>query len=165
MWIVVKYDKKKIGLLVNELKNKFDDNLKIYNPKFKAKFKIKNKTIENEFNLLRDYLFCYHKDFDNPYFINILKFTKGVNNFVDGYKSSQKDIEQFINRCKKSENSSGYLTNSFYNLFENSKFKFNSGIFSNFIFKIVNLQKNKMNILLGNLKITTEKEKFILKSI
>ena len=74
MWIVVKYDKKKIGLLVNELKNKFDDNLKIYNPKFKANIKLKNKTIENEFNLLRDYLFCYHKDFDNPYFVNILKF-------------------------------------------------------------------------------------------
>ena len=112
-----------------------------------------------------DYLFCYHENFDKPYFVNILKFTKGVKNFIEGYKSSQKDIEQFIHRCKNSENSSGYLTNSFYNLYENSKFKFNSGVFSNFIFEIVNLQKNKMNILLGNLKITTEKEKFILKSI
>ena len=165
MWIVVKYDKKKIGSLINELKIKFNDKLRIYNPKFKTKFKFKNKTIENELSLLGDYLFCYHENFDKPYFVNILKFTKGVKNFIEGYKSSQKDIEQFIHRCKNSENSSGYLTNSFYKLFENSKFKFNSGVFSNFIFEIVNLQKNKMNILLGNLKITTEKEKFILKSI
>ena len=63
------------------------------------------------------------------------------------------------------EDKEGYLTNKFYNLYENSSFKFNSGIFANFIFKIINLRKNKMNILLGNLRATTRKEKFILKSI
>ena len=68
-------------------------------------------------------------------------------------------------RCRKSENKEGYLTNKFYNLYKNSKFKFNSGLFSNFVFEIINLQKNKINLLLGNLKITTEKDKFIFKSI
>ena len=165
MWIVLKYEKKKIGILINELKKKFNNGLEIYNPKFKKKLKMRNKIIVNELSLLGDYLFCYHKNFNNPNTINILKFTKGIKDFIHGYKSSQNEIKDFINRCRKSENTEGYLTNNFYNLYENSKFKFNSGIFSNFTFKIINLQKNKMNILLGNLRITTEKEKFILKSI
>ena len=97
--------------------------------------------------------------------INSLKFTKGLKDFVHGCRYSQNDIKEFINRCRNSENEEGYLTNKFYNLYKNSKFKFNSGLFSNFVFKIINLQKNKINILLGNLKITTEKEKFIFKSI
>ena len=165
MWIVLKYKKKNLGILVSELKRRFDNSLEIYNPKFKTKFKIRNKIIINELSLLNDYLFCYHKNFINPNSTNILKFIKGIKGFINGYKSSQKDIKEFIYRCRKSENKSGYLTNNFYDLYTNTKFQFNSGIFANFIFKIVNLQKNKMNILLGNLKITTEKEKYILKSI
>ena len=99
MWIVVKYDKKKIGSLINELKVKFNNNLKIYNPKFKAKFRFKNKTVENELSLLGDYLFCYHKNFNNPYFVNILKFTKGVKNLKDVPTNAKKYIsglEKFI---------------------------------------------------------------------
>ena len=112
-----------------------------------------------------DYLFCYHNEFNNPNVINSLKFTKGLKDFIYGYRYSQDDIKEFISRCRKSENEEGYLTNKFYNLYKNSQFKFNSGLFSNFVFKIINLQKNKINILLGNLKITTEKEKFIFRSI
>ena len=164
MWVVIKYERKKIGILINELKKRFN-NLKIYDPKFRTKLKFKNRIVENELSLLGDYLFCYHENFENPNFIKILRFTRGIKLLIEGYKCSQKDIKDFIYRCKKSENSSGYLTNSFYNLYENSNFKFNSGIFSNFIFKIIRLQKNKMDILLGNLKITTEKEKFILNRI
>ena len=164
MWVVIKYEKKKMSLLINELKKKFN-NFKIYNPKFKTKLKFKDRIVVNELSLLGDYLFCYHENFENPNSIKVLKFTKGIKSFIEGYKSSQKDIADFIYRCKKSENSSGYLTNSFYNLYENSRYKFNSGIFSNFIFKIIKLQKNKMDILLGNLKITTGKEKFILNRI
>ena len=165
MWIVLKYEKRKIGILINELKKKFNDDLEIYNPKFQTKLKMKNKIIVNELSLLGDYLFCYHENFSNPNAINLLKFTKGIKDFINGYKSSQSDIKEFINRCRKSENREGYLTNKFYDLHENSKFRFGSGAFSNFIFKIINLQKNRMNILIGNLRVSTQKEKFIFKSI
>jgi|TARA_B100001093_G_C26804127_1_gene1004737 hypothetical protein len=165
MWIILRYEKKKIEYLVNELKKKFNTNLEIYNPKFKTNLKFKNKFITSELTLLGDYLFCHHKEFNNPNMINSLKFTKGLKDIVHGCRHSQNDIKEFINRCRNSENEEGYLTNKFYNLYKNSKFKFNSGLFSNFVFKIINLQKNKINILLGNLKITTEKEKFIFKSI
>ena len=165
MWIILRYKKNNFQFLINDLRRKFNNNIEIYNPKFKTNLSIKNKFITSELTLLGDYFFCYHKEFNNPNIIYSLKFTKGLKDFIKGYKFSQKDIQDFIKRCRKSENEEGYLTNKFYNLYKNSKFKFNSGLFSNFIFKIVNLQKNKINLLLGNLKITTEKEKFIFKSI
>ena len=165
MWIILRYKKNNFQFLINVLKEKFQNDLEIYNPKFKTNLRVKNKLITNELTLLGDYFFCYHKEFNNPNIINSLKFTKGLKDFIQGYKFSQKDIQDFIKRCRKSENDEGYLTNKFYNLYKNKKFKFNSGLFSNFVFEIINLQKNKINLLLGNLKITTEKEKFIFKSI
>ena len=165
MWVILRYKKNNFQFLINDLRKKFKSDLEIYNPKFKTNLSIKNKFISSELTLLGDYFFCYHKEFNNSNIIYSLKFTKGLKDFIQGYKFSQKDIQDFIKRCRKSENEEGYLTNKFYNLYKNSKFKFNSGLFSNFIFKIVNLQKNKINLLLGNLKITTEKEKFIFKSI
>ena len=101
MWIVLKYEKRKIGILINELKKKFNDDLEIYNPKFQTKLKMKNKIIVNELSLLGDYLFCYHENFSNPNAINLLKFTKGIKDFINGYKSSQSDIKEFINRLSK----------------------------------------------------------------
>ena len=165
MWIILRYKKNNFQFLINVLKEKFKKDLEIYNPKFKTNLRVKNRLITNELTLLGDYFFCYHKEFNNPNIINSLKFTKGLKDFIQGYKFSQKDIQDFIKRCRKSENEEGYLTNKFYNLYKNTKFKFNSGLFSNFVFEIINLQKNKINLLLGNLKITTEKEKFIFKSI
>ena len=165
MWIILRYKKNNFQFLINDLRKKFKNNLEIYNPKFKTNLSVKNKFITSELTLLGDYFFCHHKEFNNPNIINSLKFTKGLKDFIKGYKFSQKDIQDFIMKCRKSENKEGYLTNKFYNLYKNSKFKFNSGLFSNFVFEIINLQKNKIKLLLGNLKITTEKEKFIFKSI
>ena len=165
MWVILRYKKNNFKFLINDLKKKFKNDLEIYNPKFKINSRVKNKFITSELSLLGDYFFCHHKEFNNPNIINSLKFTKGLKDFIKGYKFSQNDIQDFIRRCRKSENKEGYLTNKFYDLYKNSKFKFNSGLFSNFVFKIINLQKNKINLLLGNLKITTEKEKFIFKSI
>ena len=122
---------------------------------------MKNKIIVNELSLLGDYLFCYHENFNNPNAINLLKFTKGIKDFINGYKSSQNDIKDFINRCRKSENGEGYLTNKFYDLHENSKFRFGSGVFSNFIFKIINLQKNKIDILLDNIKVKINRSQYL----
>jgi hypothetical protein len=165
MWVVLRYEKKKLQILIQELKRKFNTNLTIYNPKFKIKLKKKNKYIINKPSLLGDYLFCYNNNFCNSEPIEALKFTKGVKNLINGYISSQNEIKEFISKCRKSENKDGYLTNKIFNLYKNSKFKFSSGSFTNFMFKIVNLQKNKMNILIGNLNVTTKKDKFIFEKI
>ena len=89
-----------------------------------------------------------------------MKFTKGLKYFLSGFSQSQKDIEKFIHKCKESENKYGYLTQSFYEICKNTNYRFSSGPFTEKIFKIINLQKNKIDILLGNIKITTDKKEF-----
>ena len=43
-----------------------------------------------------------------------------------------------------------------------SKFyKFNTGSFANKIFKVLSLQKNKLSIMMGNLRSTINKNEFI----
>ena len=105
-----------------------------------------NKLIYKEFNLLGDYLFCFHKSFNNFSTINKLKFTKGLKYFLTGFVQSQEEIKKFIEKCKESENEEGYLSQNFFELYVNSKYQFSSGPFTEMIFKVVELQKNKINI-------------------
>ena len=165
MWIILRYKKNNFQFLINVLKEKFQNDLEIYNPKFKTNLRVKNKLITNELTLLGDYFFCYHKEFNNPNIINSLKFTKGLKDFIQGYKFSQKDIQDLLRDVASLKMMRVILQINFIIFTRIQKFKFNSGLFSNFVFEIINLQKNKINLLLGNLKITTEKEKFIFKSI
>ena len=144
-----------------ELTKKLGDNFTIYNPKFFFQKYINNKRIYKEFNLLEDYLFCFHKNFKNPVTLSNLKFTKGLKYFLNGFSQSQEEIKKFIKRCKDSENEKGYLTQNFFELYVNSKYQFTSGPFTEMIFKIIDLQKNKINILLGNLKTTIKKNEFL----
>ena len=76
-----------------------------------------------------------------------------------------KCIMDFINKCKDSENKDGFLSYKFYNLKLNKPYKFFSGPFTNKIFKIIELQKNKIHILMGNLKTTVKKEDFLIQPV
>ena len=120
-----------------------------------------SKLVNKEFHLLNDYLFCFHKNFDNPQIINRLKYTKGLKYFLDGFNHSQEKIKKFIQKCKSLENSKGYLSQNFFEAHINSRYKFSSGAFIDMIFKIIDLQKNKINILLGNIKTTINKDEFL----
>tara|TARA_Y100000590_G_C15737087_1_gene1018948 strand:- start:2495 stop:2992 length:498 start_codon:yes stop_codon:yes gene_type:complete len=160
MWVVLKFDKNNLELLKGELKKKLGNDFSFYNPKFFFQtYSNNSKRINKEVNLLGDYLFCFHKNFNNPNTLNNLKFTKGLKYFLTGFKQSQKEIKEFIKRCKESEQD-GYLTKNFFELYINSKYKFTSGPFTQTIFKIINLQKNKINILLGDIKTTIRKNDF-----
>ena len=160
MWVVLKFDKNNLELLKGELKKKLGNDFSFYNPKFFFQtYSNNSKRINKEVNLLGDYLFCFHKNFNNPNTLNYLKFTKCLKYFLTGFKQSQKEIKQFIKRCKESEQD-GYLTKNFFELYINSKYKFTSGPFTQTIFKIINLQKNKINILLGDIKTTIRKNDF-----
>ena len=160
MWTIIKVDLKNLEFLKKELKKKIGNDVKIYSPKFLIQKYKKNKLIGKELNLLGDYLFCHHIKFESTEIINMLKFTKGLKYFLNGFSQSQKDIEKFIYKCKESENNKGYLTQSFYELCKNTNYKFASGPFAEKIFKIINLQKNKIDILLGNIKTTINKKEF-----
>ena len=144
-----------------DISDKLEKNYKIYYPKLAIqKFK-NNKLVNKEFDLLGDYLLCFHKDFNNSETLNKLKYSRGLKYFLNGFKSSQKEIEIFIDKCKKCENENGFLSKSFFDLQINSKYKFTSGPFVEKIFKIINLQKNKIDILMGDLKTTIKKEEFL----
>ena len=84
MWTIIKFDRKKLGLLKKAFQEKLGKDFTIYTPKLTFKKNKKNKLIKKEFNLLGDYLFCFHKKFQNPNTIGALKFTKGLKYFLSG---------------------------------------------------------------------------------
>ena len=161
MWTIIKIDKKRISSLKEDLKNKLGTDYTIYSPKLLVQKYRNNKLINKEFDLLGDYLFCFHKDFQNPITLNRLKFTRGLKYFLGGFKKSQHEIETFVEKCKGSEGKEGYLCNNFYQLKINSNYKFVTGPFTEKIFKIINLQKNKIDIFMGNVKISIKKKEFL----
>ena len=59
MWIVAKYEKKKINFFIENLKKKLDGDLLIYNPSIKVKIYYQNKLIDKKINILGDYIFCF----------------------------------------------------------------------------------------------------------
>ena len=77
MWTIIKFDKKKFEPLKKDISDKLGKNYKIYYPKLAIqKFK-NNKLVNKEFDLLGDYLLCFHKDFNNSETLNKLKYLLG----------------------------------------------------------------------------------------
>ena len=120
-----------------------------------------NKLVCKEFRLLGDYLFCFHKKFENPSIVNSLKFAKGLKYFLKGFVQSQEEIKNFVKKCKESEDNKGYISQNFFELCINTNYKLSSGPFTDSIFKIIKLQKNKIDILIGDFKTTINRKKFI----
>ncbi len=161
MWKVLKFDQKSLGLLKEDLKKKLGQDFKIYIPKLRIqKFK-NNKLISKEINLLGDYLFCFHKNFEYENTLNTLRFVRGLKYFLGGFSGSQNDIEKFIKKCKDSECKEGFLSRDFFDLNLDRKYKFSSGPFADKIFKIINLQRNRIKVLVGNIKTTIKKKEFL----
>ena len=165
MWLVIKVEKKKIELLKQDFKKSLGNDLKLYIPKVLIHKTKKNKIKDYEFNLLGDYLFCYHKKFSDKNIIKALKFSRGLKYFLGGFLNSQLEISNFINRCKEYENKDGFLNYDFFELNINSKYKFLSGPFSDVIFKILKIQKNNLKILINNFKTTIKKKDFCFKTV
>ena len=165
MWTIIKYEKKKLEFLKLDLEKKLGSECKFYQPKLLYKNYRKKKLIEKEFDLLGDYLFCFNEKFDNSKFINTINYSRGLKYILNGFIESQKEICAFIDKCKLSEDTNGYLSDQFYDLNVNSNYKFFSGPFTNSIFKILELQKNKIKILMGNLKTTVNKKDFLFQPV
>ena len=161
MWTILKFDKKKIDFLKRDFQEKLGKDCIIYTPKILVKKYRQSTVISKEISLLGDYLFCYHKNFRNPNIINQLKFVRGLKYFLEGFLISQNEIQNFVNKCKELENTKGYITQNIFEIIEDKKYKFLSGPFTDQIFKIMQMQKNKINILIGNLKTRINKKEFL----
>ena len=157
MWTVIKFDKSKLNFLKTELKNKTGNDIIFYLPKLNIDKYYNNKISRKVVNLLGDYIFCYHKQFSDKRFVQYIKNTKGLKYLLSGYQSSQKDIAQFIAFLKSSENQSGIISKNIFKIFKNNFYKFSNGPFVNQIFKIIEIQKNRIDILIGEIRTSINK--------
>lgn len=165
MWTIIKFDKKKLNLLLLDLRRKSGKELIIYRPKVSIQTFSKNKISFREHYLLGDYLFFYNHDFKDKDSINKYKYSRGLKYFLSGFKEFQLDIEKFIDKCKNLENDQGFISETLFDISLNSFYKFNSGPFVNKIFKIINFEKNKIKILAGNLKTTISKRDYLFSPV
>tara|TARA_B100001029_G_C14918199_1_gene370447 strand:- start:91 stop:588 length:498 start_codon:yes stop_codon:yes gene_type:complete len=165
MWTVLKFDKKNLYLLKQDLYKKLGKDTKIYIPKLRVQKYKNNKLINKEYNLLGDYLFCYHKSLGYKNIIDSLRYTRGLKYFLEGFIEAQNDIINFIKKCENSESKEGFLSISFFDLEVNRNYKFSTGPFSEKVFKIINLQRNRIKILMGNIKTTIKKKEFLFTPI
>ncbi len=162
MWAVIKFDKKKLCELKNDLSRKLGSDPDIYIPKLNLQ-KFKNKKVYNLDNfLLGDYLLCYHNNFVLSNTIQSLKYCRGLKYFLPGFLSSQEEISKFINYCKNHEDDQGYLKQSFFNLNykKNKTLKFISGPFNQVVFNLIQDGHNKFKVLINNLNVTVSKKKY-----
>jgi uncharacterized protein (UPF0335 family) len=70
-------------------------------------------------------------------------------------------MKTFIEKCKSLENENGFISQNLFEIIKNEKYKFLSGPFTSKIFKILEIQKNKINILIGNFNTYIKKKDYL----
>ena len=154
MWIVAKIKIKNLNTFKKNLTEKMASSVEFYHPKIEYHKYYGDKIKRFEKFILENYVFCYHEKFKNLNIVSEFKFLKGLEYFLDGYNQNQNNIVKFIEHCKTFENEKGCLTQSFFKTMITKKAKFISGPFANMIFEILEKQKNKLKILVGNVVTT-----------
>tara|TARA_Y100001970_G_scaffold284225_1_gene401138 strand:- start:740 stop:1240 length:501 start_codon:yes stop_codon:yes gene_type:complete len=166
MWIVIKYKKRELDFMKHDFKKILGALPVIFIPKIKYQKLIGNKVRFLEKEVLEDYLICYHEKFSNSKILTILKNLRGLKSLLNNSKDSQNEIVSFINYCKTNQGADGYLKQSFFGFNNINKGIFVSGPFTNMIFKVIENQKNKLKILIGNVTTTiTKSSNYLYRSI
>ena len=166
MWTVVKVNIKNLNIFKKSISQKIGGDIKFYQPKFEYHKYFGNKIKKYEKFILENYIFCYHEKFKNYNYVNEVRFLKGLEYFLEGHMQNQNQILKFIEHCKLYENEKGCLTQSFFQTLPNKKARFSSGPFTNMAFEIIEKQKNKLKILVGNIVTTiSDKNNYLYRSI
>ena len=141
MWIVAKIKKKELSIFKDNLIASFGKETKFYHPKIEYHKYFKNRLKKFEQYILENYVFCYNENFRQTSFVNQARYIKGLEYFLNGYHQNQNEIIK-------------------------QKAKFISGPFTNMVFEIVERQKNKLKILLGNIVTTiSDKKNYLYRPI
>ena len=114
MCIIAKYKMNELSILKKKLKEILGDEPRYFIPKIKYTKIIKKKFISFQKSILEGYLICFHNKFASRDIMNIIKYTKGINYILEGFKNNQKDIIEFVNKCKKFEDNKGFITQGFF---------------------------------------------------
>ena len=115
--------------------------------------------------MLGNYIFFYHNDLKNENIINSLRSIKGLKYFLNGYSKSQKELNSFISQCEKSEDKNGFINDNFVSLIYNNYYKFKTGPFVDKLFKLVNFNKEYLEILLGNIKTKIKTNSYLIEPV
>ena len=156
MWVILKINNKEFSILKESFLKTLGKDVKFYLPKIKIQRFKKNKVKNKEIQILGDYLFCYHEKLKNLNFLQSLKNTRGLKYFLESSIYNQSQIKSFIDKCKENEKG-GFIAQTFFDKVINKKAIFISGPFTNMIFKIISENKNKLKIIIGDLKTTIDK--------
>ena len=166
MWIVAKYKTNEINNLKKNLKVLLGTEPEYFFPQIKY-YKIINKKFKSFKKLiLEGYLICLHPKFNDDIFLNSLNYTRGVKYILSGFKNNQRDITNFINKCKNFQDKEGFIKQDFFNNRNFVKGKFISGPFTNLVFNILSKKSDKIEILIGKYKTTlSNKTNFLYQPI
>lgn len=163
MWIVAKMKKNQIRILKESVKEKIGSETEVYVPKIQISQMIKGKLLNKKIKfLLGNYFFIKNNKFESSAILETLKYLKGLHSIIPFSTSSQKEIIDFINKCKENENDSGFISQSFFNLIINKKIKFYSGPLTSFICELIEVEKNKIKVLVNNYMVTVNSENKLL---
>ena len=165
MWTVLKVDKKRLSSLKDDFFKKLGNEVKFYSPKLKLKKYSKSKFYLIDDYLLGDYLLCFHKEFSKSSVPLSLKYCRGLKYFLGNFKSSQREIENFISKCKDNEDDDGYIKQTFFKFNDKNKYEFISGPFTNLIFNILEEKKFYIKALVGKYKLSVSKEENLFRPI
>lgn len=165
MWAIIKFDKKKLNLLIQDLKKNLGDEFEIYLPKTVSQNYKNNKLRKRENLILGDYLFCFHREFEKDNFLKQLNFLRGLKYFLSGFKEFQHELKNFIYKCKELEDEKGFIKGNFFDLIKDKNYKFCTGPFAEKVFKLINLKNDNLNILIGNINTRINKKDFIFKPV
>ena len=159
MWTVLKLNKiSNLNMTLSSLRLFFGTMPEVCLPKIKSKKKIANKLFDKDVYILDKYLIIYHNKVNDSFTVNKLNYINGVDYCLNGFESCQKNISDFVIKCKKNQSTDGYINSDFFNLETGMSVKFSKGPFINFVSKIIEIQKNKFKILAGNYSIYFEKK-------
>ena len=158
MWVVAKIKIQELNIFKKKLIEKLGKETQFYHPKIEYHKYLGHKVKRFEKLVLENYIFCHSKKFEKASFINEVRFLKGLVYFLRGNNYNQNEIEKFIAYCKGFENEKGYITQAFFKTIIIKKAKFISGPFTNMIFEVIERQKDKLKILVGNI-VTTISDK------
>jgi len=165
MWSVIKIDRKKIGFFKDEIKKKLGEDCEFYTPKLHIEGLKNNKKINKEIYLLGDYIFCFNENFKNKKILQHLKNTRGLKYFLDGFISAQDEILKFIKKCKSLENKEGFIKQNVFSIYENKNYKFLSGPLTGTLLKVLELNKNKLSVLVENVKVQINRKNYLFEPV
>ena len=134
MWTILKLDQKKLISLKDDLLKNLGSDFKIYNPKISIQKYRNNKLLKKEIYLLEIMFFVFIKSFMNPKLLITYKIYGVLKYFLRGFSSSQKEIINFIEKCKQLEDEKGLISRNLFELHLNNYYKFASGPFVEKIF-------------------------------